>query len=321
MTDGEIGEPFSKAEKAAAGQQSSDFNCGTLQTKVDSVDIENEPGKLSVAGGTAATATLFGIPFSRLDMAGTCNALLQELPKGGGVRSVVTANVDHIVRLLRDEKLNAAYSRAWLRTVDGKPLYAYGQLLSLDLPHVAGADLVPMLLDRLDADRHRPFFVVANDELGEKLTNWLRERGFEAQSIDYVAPPYGFEKLGDAQERLAARVKLHRATHVFMGLGCPRSEIWADQFRNQLGDVYILSVGAALAFHVGSISRAPVMVRNLGFEWLWRVFTDPKRMFKRYFIHSWPFFAVVAKDVYSRVLGGRGFDIGNSSPATLVEHN
>lgn len=317
MIDGDMGEPFSKAdqgchskaEKAAAEQQGYATHCGTMQVNSDSLDMEYEPAKLSVAGGTAAT--LFGIPFSTLDMAGICNALLQDLPKGGGMRSVVTANVDHIVRLLHDEKLNAAYSRAWLRTIDGKPLYAYGRLLSLDLPHVAGADLVPILLDRLDPSRHRPFFVVANDELGEKLVNWLCVRGFEAQSIGYVAPPYGFENLSDAQERLAARVILHRATHVFMGLGCPRSEIWADQFRNQLGDVYILSVGAALAFHVGSMSRAPVMVRNLGFEWLWRVFTNPKRMFRRYFIHSWPFFAIVGKDICSRLFGGKGFNIGN----------
>lgn len=253
---------------------------------------------------------LFGIPFTQLDLKQVCALLLRPPKPGQGVRSVVTANVDHVVRLQSDERLRSAYAHAWLRTIDGRPLHAYARLLALNVQHVTGADIVPELLEGMQPGVHRPFFIISDDVLAAKLRAWGNQRGFSDSAIGTDVPPMGFEGLADCQEALAAKVCAHRPTHVFMAIGCPRSEIWLDRFRDRLGDVYALSIGSALAFHVGTLRRAPKFVRSKGLEWLWRVANEPRRLAKRYFVHSWAFAGVVFEDLRARRRGENGIDIG-----------
>lgn len=225
------------------------------------------------------------------------------------------------MRLSEDDKLRRAYEGAWLRTIDGKPLYTYARMLALDARHVAGADIVPMLLDQLEPARHRMFFVVADEKLAEKLMAWAIHRGFDQDAIGIAVPPMGFEGRSDYQEQLAERVFAHRASHLFMGIGCPRSEIWVDKFSHRLGNLYALSVGAALAFHVGTMQRAPQFLRVIGMEWLWRVKEEPRRLAKRYFVRSWGFSAILLRDLSNRIWGRGGYDLGIHSRPTYHRLN
>jgi N-acetylglucosaminyldiphosphoundecaprenol N-acetyl-beta-D-mannosaminyltransferase len=82
-----------------------------------------------------------------------------------------------------------------------------------------------------------------------------------------------------------------------MGVGAPKSEIWLDAHRNEIGPCYAFPFGSAPNFLVGTASRAPQWMRAIGFEWAWRVACEPKRLFRRYFIHSWAFLAAVLDDL------------------------
>ena len=68
---------------------------------------------------------------------------------------------------------------------------------------------------------------------------------------------------------------------VFVGLGCPRQEIFAYEFRELLG-VPILAVGAAFPFLAGILPQAPVWMQDTGLEWLYRLMTEPRRLWRRY---------------------------------------
>ncbi len=80
-----------------------------------------------------------------------------------------------------------------------------------------------------------------------------------------------FRKL-DASERhlLVERIKASGASAVFVGLGCPRQEVWAFEYRNTL-NLPILAVGAAFDFHAGTLPQAPQALQNLGLEWTFRL--------------------------------------------------
>lgn len=69
----------------------------------------------------------------------------------------------------------------------------------------------------------------------------------------------------------------------FLGLGCPRQEIWAYEYRNLL-NIPILAVGAAFDFHAGTLPQAPKTMQNFGLEWLFRLIQEPKRLWRRYVI-------------------------------------
>lgn len=96
--------------------------------------------------------------------------------------------------------------------------------------------------------------------------------------------PSRFRRL-EAKEReeLAARILASGAKAVFVGLGCPRQEVWAFEYRKALS-MPILAVGAAFDFHAGTLPQAPRFLQDRGLEWLYRLVQEPKRLWKRYVI-------------------------------------
>lgn len=93
-----------------------------------------------------------------------------------------------------------------------------------------------------------------------------------------------FRKLSESERlQLVERIKASGANAVFLGLGCPRQETWAYEYRNLL-NIPILAVGAAFDFHAGTLPQAPTWMQNAGLEWLFRLIQEPKRLWQRYVI-------------------------------------
>ena len=91
-----------------------------------------------------------------------------------------------------------------------------------------------------------------------------------------------FRRLSAAERsELVQRIEQSGASAVFLGLGCPRQETWAYEYRNLL-KIPILAVGAAFDFHAGTLPQAPKWMQNAGLEWLFRLIQEPKRLWQRY---------------------------------------
>ena len=152
-----------------------------------------------------------------------------------GCELVVTMNLDHIVRLRHDQAFRCAYQRAWAVTIDGAPVFAYARLRGSAAPgRVTGADLVEELAAALPTTR-RIFFVVSKPETGDRLAELFRARGFPADALAHVSPPFGFEKDEAQSATLLASIRAHRATDLVFGLGAPKSEVWIDRHREEPG--------------------------------------------------------------------------------------
>ena len=244
-------------------------------------------------------SAIFGLEFSPMTRAELASKVTKEaVPAGAGPRSIYTANLDHIVQLRRNPKLRRAYHKAWAVTADGMPVFLYAKIRGLCLrTRVTGADLFGDILASLKPGTHRCFFVASSSETAQLLVNWLLAHGFDRTSIDYDVPPRGFENDAAYSADLAMRIGAHAATHLFFGVGAPKSEIWIDEHRETLGDCYILCAGAGLDFFVGTKKRAPRTFQRMGFEWLWRFSSEPQRLFRRYFIDSWAFIAAIGEDI------------------------
>jgi N-acetylglucosaminyldiphosphoundecaprenol N-acetyl-beta-D-mannosaminyltransferase len=95
--------------------------------------------------------------------------------------------------------------------------------------------------------------------------------------------PSIFRSLSEQEQlELAARVKASGANAFILGLGCPRQEVWAYEYRDLLG-IPILAVGAAFDFFAGNLPQAPKYLQDKGLEWLFRLTKEPKRLWRRYF--------------------------------------
>jgi N-acetylglucosaminyldiphosphoundecaprenol N-acetyl-beta-D-mannosaminyltransferase len=138
---------------------------------------------------------------------------------------------------------------------------------------------------------------VASADIAERMAKWTRNAGFSPYAVGFEVPPFGFERDADHGRALAERIRANGTTHLFFGVGCPRSEVWIDKHRNELGDLYALAVGAAVGFHVGIQRRAPRVMRDYGMEWLWRLLSEPRRLGPRYVVRSWAFLAAIRSDL------------------------
>jgi N-acetylglucosaminyldiphosphoundecaprenol N-acetyl-beta-D-mannosaminyltransferase len=95
----------------------------------------------------------------------------------------------------------------------------------------------------------------------------------------------------------AQRINSSGAAVVFVGLGCPKQEMWMNRQRGQVNAV-MLGVGAAFDFFAGTVQRAPVWMQNAGLEWLHRLASEPGRLWKRYLVTNTIFVVTALRQLY-----------------------
>lgn len=248
---------------------------------------------------TKKSAPMFGLSFSCESIEKIADQICDiPVPAGQGPRHLVTLNVDHVVHLRKHAEFRQAYVSAWKATIDGMPVLLYARVRKIGVKsRVTGADLFAVVFRRLQAGRHRPFLVAANHRTATILSDELICKGFDPTQFVVHIPDFGFEKDAVKSGCLVDEITRLKPTHIFFGVGAPKSEIWIDRHRSSLGDSYCLCVGAALDFHAGTAIRAPKWMRRTGFEWAWRFAQQPTRMFRRYFVDSRYLIGAILTDI------------------------
>lgn len=246
--------------------------------------------------------SIFGLTITSATEADLARSIAdRDIPAGQGPYIVATANLDHVVNMSRSAEFRQAYRRASVVTADGMPVYLYAKLRGLPVPaRVTGSDLCWRILEGVSPARHRLFFIVSSNETAALIRSDMLRRGFSTQDLVFRVPAFGFEKNEADSRDLAAAIARHGTTHLFLGVGSPKSEIWTDMVRDRIGDCYVLNFGAGLDYFAGTRTRAPKIMRDTGLEWAWRLGSEPKRLFKRYLVHSWRFLWVVGLDLSGR---------------------
>ncbi|MEH3107939.1 MAG: WecB/TagA/CpsF family glycosyltransferase [Sphingomonas fennica] len=261
------------------------------------------PAATGPAGPAALRRPLFGIRFNNEAADDLARRIATEpVPAGHGPRLVVTANIDHVVQLAERPDFRRAYDGAWAATADGWPVVAYARFAG-GYAHgrVTGADLFPLIAGQLGAE-HRIFCLASGEATAVALAERLEREGVPPVLTEVVVPPFGFEEDAAYSEALARRIRAFGTTHLFLGVGAPKSEIWVDRHRAALGDLYACCFGASLNFYAGTRRRAPRAMQRLGLEWLWRMMGEPRRLIARYGLGAPRYLWLVLRDL---LRGGR----------------
>ena len=238
---------------------------------------------MSATGAGNETAEFLGLRFDLLDE-GQALAAVHDFAAGDRFAYVVTPNVDHVVRL-HGQSLNrslwAAYDGAALVLCDSRILRSLAGLSGLELDLVTGSDLTARLLASLDQPCGAA--VIGGDEA---LLRELRAR-FPKLVWDWHAPPHGVLHDPAAQQAIVEFVEGCPARLFFMAIGSPQSELVcrliADR-RNAHG--VGLCIGASLEFLTGAKARAPQLMQRVGMEWLFRLASEPGRLWRRYLVEG-----------------------------------
>lgn len=218
---------------------------------------------------------------------------------------VFTPNVDHLMNLQKDPEFVEAYQEADYRVCDSQILMYASKFLGTPIKaKISGSDLFPTFCEH---HRHNPnikiFLMGGASGIPQQAQININHRIGRDIIVDAYSPPFGFEKDPAECDKAIEKIKNSSANVLVVGLGSPKQEKWIAKYRHCLPNIDIfMGVGAAIDFEAGNKKRAPQFMSHLGLEWLYRLFSEPKRLWKRYLVQDLPFVWLLVK----QKLLGRG---------------
>lgn len=221
--------------------------------------------------------------------------IMQMAEKGKGCY-VVTPNVDHIVRLEKDEHFRKIYSEANLILIDGQPLIWISRLLSAPIREkVSGSDLFPLVCEKAAEKGIKIFLLGAAEGVSDKAAENLRKKYPNIQIVGTYSPSFGFEYDEMEVEKIIKAVNTSQADILCIGLGAPKQEKFFYSIKERVSVKVALNIGASIDFEAGNLKRAPLWMRKSGLEWFYRLLKDPKRLAKRYLVDDIKIIGIIWK--------------------------
>jgi N-acetylglucosaminyldiphosphoundecaprenol N-acetyl-beta-D-mannosaminyltransferase len=229
---------------------------------------------------------VLGARVSAVDMTRAVNEIAQWVATGD--REYVCVTGAHgILECSDDPDLTRIHNDAGLVVPDGIPMVWAGRYVGLaEIGRVRGSDLMLAVLDRAQDEGWRSFFYGGAKGVPEVLADQLRKRFPDMIVAGCYSPPFR-PLTPDEDHDVVERINASKADLVWVGLSTPKQERWMAAHRDQLHATALIGVGAAFDYHSGFAREAPVIVQRSGFEWLYRLMCEPRRLWRRYLLgHS-----------------------------------
>ncbi|MEI6077132.1 MAG: WecB/TagA/CpsF family glycosyltransferase [Verrucomicrobiota bacterium] len=224
---------------------------------------------------------VLGVGISVLNLRTALDAMataIRERRKGylcvTGVHGVMEAQDDKEFKHI----LNAAY----LCTPDGMPMVWAGKLNGhREMSRVYGPDLMLEVCAWSEGSGAKHFFYGGSEGVAELLAQNLKAKFPQLQVVGTYTPP--FRKLTPDEEKcLANQIQAVHPDILWVGLSTPKQEKFMAEYLPKLDVTLMVGVGAAFDFHSGRVKQAPRWMQRSGLEWLYRLGSEPRRLWKRY---------------------------------------
>ncbi|NET39375.1 MAG: WecB/TagA/CpsF family glycosyltransferase [Cyanothece sp. SIO1E1] len=214
-------------------------------------------------------------------------------------RFVCVANVHMLMEAYWHHDLGNVLERADLVTPDGMPLVWMMRLMGArHQDRVAGMDILLGLCETASSEGTSVFFVGSRPEILERMRVRLKAEFPDLQIAEMKPLPFRpLTQLEDAA--LVKQINESGAGLVLVSLGCPKQEHWMAQHEGQIQAVMV-GIGGVFPVYAGIHKRAPQWIRELGFEWLYRLVQEPQRLWGRYRSTIPPFIWLALKQLLMR---------------------
>lgn len=201
----------------------------------------------------------------------------------GPSRYVVLGGMHGLMEGYKSEDVRRAMQGADLVVADGMPLVWLGRMhgWSLMKRRVYGPELMLEFFQQTNGN-YRHFFYGGNDGVAERLAKRMSDR-FGIQVAGTITPP--FRVLKDDELRVDAKViNESGADVVWVGISTPKQEQLMNRMKPMINCAVLLGVGAAFDFNSGLKPKAPRWIQDHGFEWAFRLISEPRRLWYRYLV-------------------------------------
>jgi N-acetylglucosaminyldiphosphoundecaprenol N-acetyl-beta-D-mannosaminyltransferase len=250
---------------------------------------------------------VLGVAISALNLPLATEAVmnaLRERRKG----YVCLRDVHGVILAQKDAAFRQILNAAFLTTPDGMPLVWLGRrAVGKFVDRVYGPDLMIEIFQATEHTAYRHFLYGGTPGAAEALQTRLQARFPGTTICGTWCPP--FRPLNPAEEaEFIALVAERKPDMIWVGLSTPKQERFMAEYLPRLDTTLMFGVGAAFDFHSGRVSQAPRWVQRAGFEWLYRMLSEPRRLGRRYLFTVPLFLWLIA----GQLLGLRKYPIPNA---------
>lgn len=202
---------------------------------------------------------------------------------------IVVSNAYDVVAGKKDERIRNAVNASSLSIPDGISLVLFARLNGRAIKKRAyGPDLMLDFLKLAEIKGYYSFFYGTTQDTLKSLIINLKLRFPALKVAGSYAPPFRSLTVAEDKE-IANIINLASPDVIWVGLGTPKQQLWMYDHRERINAPVMIGVGAAFDFLAGIKPQAPRWIRDNGFEWLFRLITEPKRLWRRYLI-DYPLF-------------------------------
>ena len=198
---------------------------------------------------------------------------------------VCVCSVHGVMECQRSEELRRIFNAAGMVTPDGMPLVWLARGQDARVNRVYGPDLMLAEFHRSVTGGYRHFLYGGGPGVSSRLAAAMRERFPGMNVAGTMEPPFApLDEL--ASPETAAAINSAKPDVVWVGISSPKQERWMARMRPLLDAPVLIGVGAAFDFHSGMVRQAPRWMQRSGLEWLFRLVTEPRRLWRRYLVNN-----------------------------------
>lgn len=249
-----------------------------------------------VESGLQEKCEILGVRFTPANLDSAVSYICRHLRDLQG-KYICFCNVHTTVESHENPAYQEIQNGAALVMADGTPVMQQERRRGFsEAERVAGPDFMTRMFEATMDGKISHYFYGAKEETLQKLKENLLKKypGIDIRGL--YSPP--FRPLTEEEDEAdIRRINESGADVVWIGLGAPKQEKWMAAHQGKIHGV-MMGVGAGFDFHAGTIRRAPVWVQKIGMEWLYRLFQDPRRLIRRYFISNIKFLWYTLKDSF-----------------------
>ena len=231
---------------------------------------------------------ILNVEISEIDMDDAC-LLVEEGVSKRQKKYICVCPVSTIMECKRSEKVLKSVNSADLVTPDGMPVVWIGRMLGFkNIRRVYGPELMQNICDISAKKGYKLYFYGANQDTLNKLQERLSNKYPGLIISGSFSPPFR-QLIEEEDNKIVEEINRSNPDIIWVGLGSPKQDVWMYEHRERINAPVMIGVGAAFDFLAGTKPQAPRWVRDNGFEWLFRLITEPKRLWRRYLI-NYPLF-------------------------------
>ena len=234
---------------------------------------------------------LDGIQIRSTNLTELRSYLLNSIVNLGKSQIIVTFNLEFYRNALINKDFYSVCQNADLVIPDGISII---HLLKLKykkkVTRITGNEIFDLILSFGNEIPLKIAFVGSTSQVIENLKSKVSINYPGCKIVAAISPSNFFENKEEENNKVLQQLVNSKPDVLFLALGNPRQELWLNKYKEQIGSKLNVGVGAVFDFYTGHKKRSPELFQKLALEWAWRLFQEPRRLFKRYLIEGIPFY-------------------------------